>query len=639
MLTHRRAVLSLSLLVLFALVIAACGPQATPAPPATVIVTVPVERTVIVQPTAPPPTQPPPAGPKTLVVCMAQEPDTLYNLGGSMLASTAVQHAFRDFPITSLTYAYQPVIIEKLPSLKDGDATLTEVEVKEGDTVADAMGNVITLTVGAQLKDKDGNVFKYTGGMVKLPQLSATFKLKEGLKWEDGQPLTADDSVFGFELGKSPDTPVSKFAYDRTASYVAQDDRTIVWTGIPGWLDATYYINIFTPHPRHIYGNKTPAELLQDESMNRKPIGYGPFKMVEWVQGDHITLEKNPNYWRAAEGLPKFDRVVFRFIKDTNQLIAQLLAGECDIGTQDAAFDSQAPFLKQAEQQGLIKPVFVLGTSFEHLDFNITPAETYKGFAANGAFADKRIRQAFAYCIDRKAIIDQVLFGESVAPNVYLPKEHPLYAGDENLTIYNFDPEKGKALLAEAGWTDTDGDGIVDKNGQPFHVTYGTTAGNRLREQVTQIIQAQLKENCGISVELYYKPAREWFADGPEGPLFGRAYDLGEFAWLTGVEPPCDLYITSQIPNEVNGWGASNNAGYSNPEYDAACQQQLGTIDPDKKAKFAKQAQIIFSQDLPVLPLFLRLKIAAHRPDLVNFKMDPTENSEMWNIEELDLAP
>lgn len=638
MLTHRRAVLSLSLLVLVSLVITACGPQATPAPSVVVreTVEVPVERTVVVQPTAPPPS---PAGPKTLVVCMAQEPDTLYNLGGAMLASTAVQHAFRDFPITSLTYAYQPVIIEKLPSLKDGDAMLTEVEVKEGDTVADAVGEVITLTVGAKLKDKDGNVFEYTGGTVKLPQLSATFKLKEGLKWEDGQPLTADDSVFGFELGKSPDTPVSKFAYDRTASYVAQDDRTIVWTGIPGWLDATYYINIFTPHPRHIYGDKTPAELLQDESMNRKPIGYGPFKMVEWVQGDHITLEKNPNYWRAAEGLPKFDRVVFRFIKDTNQLIAQLLAGECDIGTQDAAFDSQAPFLKQAEQQGLITPVFVLGTSFEHLDFNITPVETYTGFAANGAFADKRIRQAFAYCIDRKAIIDQVLFGESVAPNVYLPKEHPLYAGDENLTIYNFDPEKGKALLAEAGWTDTDGDGIVDKGGQPFQVTYGTTAGNRLREQVTQIIQAQLKGNCGISVELYYKPAREWFADGPEGPLFGRAYDLGEFAWLTGVEPPCDLYITSQIPNEVNGWGASNNAGYSNPEYDAACQQQLGTIDPDKKAEFAKQAQIIFSQDLPVLPLFLRLKIAAHRPDLVNFKMDPTENSEMWNIEELDLAP
>ena len=639
MLTHRRAVLSLSLLVLFALVIAACGPQATPAPPATVIVTVPVERTVIVQPTAPPPTQPPPAGPKTLVVCMAQEPDTLYNLGGSMLASIAVQNAFRDFPITSLTYAYQPVILEKLPSLKDGDATLTEVEVKEGDTVANATGEVITLTVGAKLKDKDGNVFEYTGGTIKLPQLSATFKLKEGLKWEDGQPLTADDSVFGFELGKSPDTPVSKFAYDRTASYVATDERTVVWTGIPGWLDATYYINFFVPHPRHIYGNKTPAELLQDESMNRKPVGYGPFKMVEWVQGDHITLEKNPNYWRAAEGLPKFDRVVYRFIKDTNQLIAQLLAGECDVGTQDAAFDSQAPFLKQAEQQGLIKPVFVLGTSFEHLDFNIMPVETYKGFASNGAFADKRIRQAFAYCIDRKAIIDQVLFGESVAPNVYLPKEHPLYAGDENLTIYNFDPEKGKALLAEAGWRDTDGDGIIDKNGQPFHVTYGTTAGNRLREQVTQIIQAQLKKNCGISVELYYKPAREWFADGPEGPLFGRAYDLGEFAWLTGVEPPCDLYITSQIPNEVNGWGASNNAGYSNPEYDAACQQQLGTIDPDKKAEFAKQAQIIFSQDLPVLPLFLRLKIAAHRPDLVNFKMDPTENSELWNVEEWDLAP
>jgi len=604
-------------------------------------VPVPVKETVVVPPTPLPPTQPPPAKPKVLVVCMAQEPDTLYGYGGSMLASTAVQHAFREFPYTSLTYAYQPVLVEKLPNLKDGDAVLNDVDAKEGDIVADAKGDVITLTVTTpplKLKDKDGKEFDYTGGTVKLPQLVVTFKFKDGLKWEDGQPVTADDSVFSYELGKSPDTPVAKFAYDRTASYKATDDRTVVWTGIPGWLDATYFINVWTPYPRHAYGKLTPAEMLKDEGATRKPMSNGPFKMVEWVQGDHITLDKNPNYWRAKEGLPHFDKVIYKFIKDTNQLLAQLLAGECDIGTQDAAFDSQAPFLLQAEQKGLIKPYFVTGTSFEHLDFNIEPVPTYKGFAANKVFADKTIRQAFAYCIDRKAIIDQVLFGKSYAPNVYIPKEHPLYAGDENLTVYNFDPAKGKALLEAAGWKDTDGDGIVDKGGKPFKVTYGTTSGNKLRESVTQIIQAQLKDNCGIGVDLYYKPSREWFADGPEGPLFGRQYDLGEFAWLTGVEPPCDLYITSQIPNEVNGWGAQNNAGYSNAAYDAACQQQLGTIDADQKAKFAKEAQKIFSEDLPVLPLFLRLKIAATRADLQNFKMDPTENSELWNIEELDLG-
>jgi peptide/nickel transport system substrate-binding protein len=161
------------------------------------------------------------------------------------------------------------------------------------------------------------------------------------------------------------------------------------------------------------------------------------------------------------------------------------------------------------------------------------------------------------------------------------------------------------------------------------------------------------KENqaeCGIDVRLYFVPSSEWFADGPEGELFGRRYDLGEFAWLTGVEPACNLYAGYNIPGpegELNpvtgltydqGWGGQNQTGYYNPDFDAQCRTAEQSLPGTPEYEEAhKEAQRIFSQDVPVIPLFLRLKVAAARPEVLNFYVDPTQNSELYNIYELDL--
>jgi peptide/nickel transport system substrate-binding protein len=131
----------------------------------------------------------------------------------------------------------------------------------------------------------------------------------------------------------------------------------------------------------------------------------------------------------------------------------------------------------------------------------------------------------------------------------------------------------------------------------------------------------------------------EYFADGPEGLVFGRQFDLGQFAWLTGVEPPCDLYITSQIPNDENGWGSANDTGWSNPEYDAACTAALQTLDADEKATRHAEAMAIFTEDLPVIPLFARAKVAVIRPGVTGVIIDPTENSELFNVENFDIEP
>jgi peptide/nickel transport system substrate-binding protein len=321
-------------------------------------------------------------------------------------------------------------------------------------------------------------------------------------------------------------------------------------------------------------------------------------------------------------------------------LIAQLASGECDLGTQDAAFEGSLPLIRQFEAQGLLIPQVVAGTVYEHLDFDTLPVETYKGFAAavtnddgSPIFASADIRKAINYCLDKQAIVDQTTNGAAVVQNVYVPSDHPLYAGDENLTIIPFDPAKGLEILAANGWTDSDADGILDKNGVPFSFVHSTRT-NALRQKVTQVVQAQLKENCMIETKIELIGS-EYFADGPEGLVFGRQFDLGEFAWLTGVEPPCTLYWTAAIPAEGQ-WGGSNDTGWSNADFDAACSAASSTLDEAVKAEQHALAQKIFSDYVPSIVLFARAKICVTRPEIVGVIMDPTANSELWNVENFD---
>lgn len=573
--------------------------------------TVVVEREKIVEKVITP--TPLPKAPKVIIVGQGQEPDTLYGYGGSMLAAAHVLHALTDGPIDSRSYDYQAIILEKIPSVDDGDAVIQKAKVKPGERYVDA-GTIMTATEE-----------------MELDQLVVTFKLKPGLKWEDGTPLTAHDSVFSFYLYSHPDTPVSKYTGDRTTSYVALDDLTTVWTGLPGYMDATYFTNFWAPYPQHVLKDIAPGDILKS-AYSRRPLSYGAFKMVEWVEGDHITVERNPNYWRAAEGLPKVDRVIFKFIPDTNQLLAQLLAGEVDIGTQDGLDMSQAPFMLQAEKAGVLKPIFVTGTVWEHIDFNIDPVDDRYVF-----FDDVRVRQAIAYGTDRQAMVDEILYGKSAVQHSYIPEEHPMFPPADKIIKYEYNPEKAKALLKEAGWEDTNGDGILDKGGVKFEISLGTTAGNKMREQMTQIFQQNMKD-IGIKVNLEYMPASVWFADGPDGPLFGRRFDLGEFAWLTGVEPPGYLYHCDNIPTPENAWGGQNETGYCNKEYDKWVNKALGTLSKKEQKEYWAEAQYIFTRDLPVLPTFARVKVAGCRPEIEGLIMDPTENSEMWNIENFDIV-
>ena len=628
----------LTLLMALALLVVACEPQVV-----TVTVTTPPE-TVVVTATPSPTSTPLPPLPKVLTVCLDGEPDTLYLYGGSRLAATRhVMEALYDGPIDYVNYVYQPVILRKIPSIADGDAFIRKVLVREGRQVVDAAGEVVELAEGTLVHPAGCYVedcaVEFDGKPLWMDNMEVLFALREDVTWSDGEPVTAADSVFALQVASDPATPGSRYLIERTARYRSMDQWRVRWVGLPGFIDPTYFLNFFSPLPRHQLERRAPGDLLRATETRRYPLGWGPFVVEEWVPGDHITLSPNPTYFRAAEGLPILDQVVFRFTSGGPDMVARLLSGECDIGTHDADFRTSLPLLVQAEEQGLLRVASATDNGWEHIDFGIAPVSDYR---QAGFFEDVRVRQALAQCIDRQAIVDEITYGRSVVLDSYLPPVHPLYAGDR-LVHWDYDLMAGRALLSEVGWLDTDEDGVRDaqqipgmRDGTPFEVTFLTSAASSSAQQVARIVKAQLAD-CGVRVDVETLPAQEFLADGPEGPLFGRRFDLAESTWWFDVNPLCGRYLSSEIPGEGR-WYGDNLTGYSNLDYDAFCQAALEALPGTSEyEEYHKQAQAIFSEELPAIPLFMGLRVAVARPNVLHFTLDSTAPSELWNLETIEV--
>jgi peptide/nickel transport system substrate-binding protein len=586
----------------------------------------------------------------TLVIGQGQEPDTLYRLGGSMLAGSHILNSIYDGPIEGLDYDYQPVILEALPKIEEAGsgATLEMVTVQAGEHYVDPESQEV-VTATAELPD--------------LPQITARFTMKEGLTWDDGTPVTADDSVFAHELACHPDTPQSKFTCDRTASYTKIDDRTVEWKGLPGFTDQTYFVNFYAPLPRHQVGadgtttmeNMEPKALLEDEVFTRKPLSYGPFKVVEWVSGDHITLERNEYYWRKDEGLPLLDSVIHRFIPDPNALLAALKTGEVDVATQDGMDINQFDALEDAKESGEITPHYVVGTVWEHIDFNLSPVDERVPLGAC-----KELRQAIAYGTDRDTMVADIQKGQTQIQNTFVPQEHWAYPPEDQLVTYEYDAATAQQLLDDLGFSETNDQGVrvaakdiqctigtdvagatkeqTIPAGTPLELTLNTTAGNDMRQATTLLFQQNMKD-IGVKVNLDYLPADVVFEDGPDGPVFGRRFDLVEFAWLTGVQPPVSLYYCTEVPSADNSWAGQNATGWCNPEYDRLGKQAENTLERAEALPSYHQAQRLFMEELPVVPLFARVKVMATSPQVVNFRPNATVNSETWNIETWGFQP
>jgi len=574
--------------------------------------------------------------PKTLTVCLPDEPDSLYLYGTDDLAARHVWQAIYDGPLDSRNYTYQPVILTDIPGLANGNATTETVTVQTGDRVLATSGEVVELSPGVVTKDADRRRVTFGGTSILMQRMIVTFTLQPDLYWSDGILLTADDSVFSFELAADLATPTDNRTIERTAGYRAVDVHTVVWSGVPGFLDHAYFLNFWHPLPRHAWGHLSAAELLSADIATRQPLGWGPFILREWADGDHITVVRNPIYFRAPEGLPRLDEVTFRFIPDPATLARELLAGRCDVVTHDAADAVRSALLDQPQ----IKTLSTHDARWELLAFGISPAI---GYDRPDFFEDVRVRQAVALCIDRQTVANQIPWLPGRVSHSYLPPEHPLYAGSV-LTTWGHDLAAGQTLLANAGWYDEDGDGVREAHtipgiadGTPLQVTYHTT-DDPLRVQVAQLIQAYLAA-CGIQVSVETMSPEALFAPGPEGVLFGRRFDLAQFSWRATFDSLCDLFLSSQMP-DAGRWDRPNVTGLLDDKYDTACLAALEA--PPGSERYAAghaEAQRIFSERLPVLPLFQRPKVTLARAPVIGLVPDPTQASELWNIEQLDLQP
>jgi peptide/nickel transport system substrate-binding protein len=611
----------------------------------TVTVTTPPETVVVTATFAPSvvPTPVPPE-PKTLTVCLVGEPDTLYLYGGSRLSATRhVMEALYDGPIDYVDYVYRPVILQKVPSIADGDALTRTIRVREGSWVVSTDGSVVELVPGVWIRPTgcyaDDCMVEFEGEPLWMERMEVNFALRDDVTWADGEPLTANDSLFAFQVASDPATPGNRYLAERTARYRLLDDWHVQWVGLPGFVSPTYFMNFFAPLPRHQLERRDPGELLQADETRRHPLGWGPFVVEEWVPGDHVTLSRNPYYFRADERLPYLDQVVFSFNSSAPEVVARLLSGECDVGTHDADFELSMPLLVEAEQRGLLEVFSAPNNGWEHIDFGIVPASDYRRL---DFFGDVLVRQAIVQCIDRQAIVDEITYGRSVVPDSYLPPRHPLYAGDY-LVHWGYNPEAGRALLEEVGWLDENEDGVREAHrirgiptGALFEVTLLTSSDSPASQHVARIVKAHLAD-CGIRVNLETRPSWEFFADGPEGPLFGRRFDMAETAWWFDVVPLCGHYMASEIPDRER-WYGDNITGYSNSDYDAICQAALQALPGTPGYReYHKQTQVIFSEELPAIPLFMWLRTAVIRSNVLSFALDSTSQSELWNIETLDV--
>jgi len=470
--------------------------------------------------------------------------------------------------------------------------------------------------------------------------LVVKYKLRRGIKWADGQEVTSNDVIYYYKLIMDPNSTIQDRTLNEKVFNIDNPDKYTAVFNFMSYNQANAFYNgtndkehfaflkpfianktpvidplynlIGSILPNHIL-SKIPADKITESSFARNPIGNGPFKVDHWTSGSEIVLVPNPNYNLTAP--PILKRIVIKIVSDTNQIIAQLKTGDLDAATSDA-FAGPSQVLDTLASSGQ-KVEYVPARVWEHIDFNLDRPQ----------FQDKAVRKALTTAINRQRIVDQAYLGKTIILNTFLPPaswasmQNPDFAKDWSskfpLNVYNYDVAKANQMLDAAGWTTKDASGVRSKGGVKLEFNYATTAGNAIRQQVTQLVAADLKA-VGANAILKYVPAAEFFGD--DGYLARRQHDLGEYAWILDVDPGSTLYDSQYIPSEANNFSGSNYPGYKNDKFDTLSRASNNEIDRTKRAPLFAEMQQIWTDDLPAIPLYTRLNIEVHKDNLVNWE-------------------
>ncbi len=609
-----------------------------------------------VPPTATPVPPTPTPEPRFLTICLGNEPEMLFPLAAASRSAWSVLEAIYDGPIDILDGQPTPVILETLPTRQNGGISLTPVEVKTGDLVADSRGNLTSLAAGIRVFPSGCAspecVISWDGiTPLTLDQMSARFTLKPNLVWSDGKPLSMDDSLYSFEVASDPAMPVDKHMLQQTSSYKVNDALNLQWQGLPGLVVADVSGYFRMPLPRHAWGGIPTLELLSSPLSSRSPLGWGAYVLAEWKPGESIRLVKNPLYFRASEGLPKFDTLTFKFLTGSQRDgVAAVKSGLCDLVLPEATDMEQLATAAAAKADGTLAVTISPGNSITFLALGIKPAaydDSYYPFGTDrpDLFGDVRTRQAIAQCINRQAIMEDLLGGNSSIPSSFVSYQSSLRP---EAAVLPFDQAAGIALLDQVGWKDFDKNPLTALTAlnvknvpdwRKLEVTLVTT-DSYMDTTIAQRVQSDLAA-CGIPVTLTSLPLEQAYQTAPDGVIFGRRFDMALLSMRVNESAPCGLFTSDEIPMASNYWmGAlrgGNFSGYTNAEVDAACTTLSEAGDNTAIAQSASTTVLRLTADeLPFIPLFYNPVILITRSDACGVELSTNGRSTLTRLEGLN---
>ena len=447
------------------------------------------------------------------------------------------------------------------------------------------------------------------GGGISAGGTAFTINLRRDVKWHDGQPLTAKDVVFTWQTLMNPKvTAYSTVGYDQIATLEAPDDFTVKFSLKEPYAPILAVLADMYIVPEHILSKS--ADINKDDFNTRRPIGTGAYKFVEWVAGDHITLEANRTYHGPG---PYIDRLIYKYVSDLTVLFTQFKAGDVDVtGLQGIPVDLY-PEAKGLPNTMLYAPP---GTAYESVAQNFL----------NPLFQDRRVRQALYFGMDKKPIVEKIFLGLVPEAETYVPPQSWAY-NPRVRGAHKYDPAQAKQLLERAGWM-TGPDGIRVKGGQRLSFECATTAGNKQREQIQQLLQQQWRQ-IGVEMKINNMPA---------AVLFGDFYRLSKFQTvLIGISMGPDPDHTFRLHSKyipVKGGKGRNAIAYENPEVDRLLEAGVREVDQERRKPIYYKLQEVLVTDLPHLPIYHYVTIFGTRSSVQGFQPNANMIDVSWNTNE-----